>query len=63
MNVAKTMREAFEATGLSLTEFAKRVGVRVETAHGWINGNHGVRLSRLPRIAKILKTTVAKLVA
>ncbi len=62
MNVAKSMREAFEASGLSLTEFARLAGVRVETAHGWINGRHGVRVSRLPRIASILKTTASRLV-
>lgn len=63
MNVAKGIQKAFEASGMNLTEFAKRAGVPLSTAHGWVYGTHGVRLKRLPRIAKALGTTVAELLS
>jgi transcriptional regulator with XRE-family HTH domain len=63
MNLSKGIRGAFEASGMNLTQFARRAGVRISTAHGWVNGTHGVKLTRLPRVAKVLGTTVAELLA
>jgi transcriptional regulator with XRE-family HTH domain len=63
MNVGRGIRKAFEASGLNLTQFAKKAGVPLSTAHGWLNATHGIRLHKLPKIAKALGTTVAELVA
>jgi transcriptional regulator with XRE-family HTH domain len=66
MHVAKGIRgirRAFDASGMNLTEFAKRSGVTIQTAHGWVHGTHGVKLRRLPRLARVLGTTVAELLA
>jgi transcriptional regulator with XRE-family HTH domain len=63
MNVQKGIARAFEASGMNLTEFAKKAGATVTTAHGWINGTHGVKMKRLPKIAKALGVSVAELVA
>jgi len=57
------VKRAFDASGLRLSEFAKRVGVPLSTAHGWVNCTHGVKHHRLPKIAKALKTTIAELIA
>jgi transcriptional regulator with XRE-family HTH domain len=61
MNVAKGIRTAFEASEMSLTEFARRAGVKPQTAHGWVNGTHGVKPKRLRRVAKVLGVSLADL--
>lgn len=63
MNVAKGVTRAFEASGMSLTEFAKRARVPLSTAHGWVHGTHGIRTKKLPRIARVLGVTVPELFA
>jgi len=57
------VRRAFDASGLKLSEFAKRCGAKVPTAHGWVNCTHGVKHKRLAKIAKVLGVTVAELIA
>lgn len=51
-----------ERLGLSLTEFAKRVGVHVSVACHWENGRTRPDLSRVPLIASVLKVSPLQLV-
>jgi transcriptional regulator with XRE-family HTH domain len=57
------IRERLEALEMDQHELAEKLGVAQSTVNGWIKGTHGIRMGRLPRLAKVLKTTVEDLVA
>lgn len=46
-----------------MTQFAKRAGAKTSTAHGWVNGTHGVKMKRLPKVARALGVSIAELLA
>jgi transcriptional regulator with XRE-family HTH domain len=63
MNLPQRLKQARREAGLSQVEVAAQLEVSPSTVAGWETGAHGVRLERLRKIAAVLKTTVAKLVA
>lgn len=42
------------ATGMTLSQVAKRVGVTVGAASGWENGTHGMTPKHLVKFARLL---------
>lgn len=56
------MRNVDGSIGMSLTEFADKVGVHVSVACHWENGRSRPDLSRIPKIAEVLQVTPLQLV-
>ena len=56
------LRKLVDKNGLSLTEFADKVGVHISVASHWVNGRARPDLSRLPKIARVLDVSVLDLV-
>jgi hypothetical protein len=61
--LARNLRQALRTRDLTLTEFARLVGVGVSTAHGWTAATHGIRTDHLERAAQVLRMTPSELVA
>lgn len=61
--VARRLKDAFEASGMKLFEFAARAGVKPGTAHGWLHGRNGIRMGNLRKAANILGVKLTELVA
>lgn len=62
----KRLAEARKRAGLSQAGLAKKLGVSAGTVGGWETTGkhaHGMRMQRIRRVARVLKTTVAELVA
>jgi transcriptional regulator with XRE-family HTH domain len=63
MKVAKVLAAARRAKKLSQADLATKLGVSPGTVAGWESGTHGIRMGRLPAIAKALGVEVSELVA
>lgn len=63
MKLPANLKSAREAAGLSQVELAEKVEVAPSTVAGWETGAHGIRMARLTKVARALRTTVEKLVA
>lgn len=65
------LQKAFNASGMSLAEFAKKVADKAgekkppttSTAHGWLHGTHGIKPKWLKPIAETLSLDVGELLA
>lgn len=57
------IKQAREKIGLSQVQLAEKLGVSPSTVAAWELGTHDVRTSRLPQLARVLRTPVAKLLA
>lgn len=63
MNLPKRLVEARERNGLSQIDIAKKLDVSPGTVGGWETGAHGIRIERLPAVARAYGTTMAELLA
>ena len=61
--LGKRLASARAAADLSLSEFARRVGVKPPTACGWESGRYSPTIDRVPRIAEVLGVGVSDLFA
>jgi len=62
MKLPRAIRTARESAKLSQVELADKMGVAPSTVAGWELGTHGIRMDRVVHLAKVLGTSVAKLV-
>lgn len=63
MNSRPAIKEARIRAGLTMAELGELCGVKASTVAGWEAGTHGIRSTRLGRVAKALNVTVDDLVA
>ena len=55
------IKEARERAGLTQVQLAELAGVAPSTVAGWELGTHSLRVKRLPQLARILRTSVTRL--
>lgn len=64
MKLSKRLVAARKKAGLSQAELAERLGVSPGTVAGWESTGehaHGIRLTRIHQVARVLKVDVAEL--
>ncbi len=63
------LQKAFEDSGMTLAEFAKKVGAAAgekkpptsSTAHGWLHATHGIKSKWLKAISETLNVPVSQI--
>lgn len=60
--IHERLRKLIDEAGLTETEFATKIGAKIWNVSHWVNGWGRPELSRLPKIAKVLKVTELELV-
>jgi len=58
-----TLKELREAAGLSASKVAKELGVDISTIFRWENGSNGLPADAVPKLARLYKTTILKVMA
>lgn len=63
MKLAQRLVAARKKRGLSQVDLAKLLEVSPGTVGGWENGSHGIHLSRVEQVARVLKIKPSVLLA
>lgn len=63
MSLPKSLAAARKRAGLTQAQLAKKIGRSAGTVAGWETNRNSARMANLVKVAKVLKTTVAELLA